>query len=143
MRFCRACYSGWRWVPGVLVTEEPAFECPNCGCKEYTTLSDVRRPGRPINPIRDAKIAEALNRGDKEGAKRIFEEYAKADKAETTVVWSTPELLEALRAEAKATGKDFYRLVAAKENGVEYDAVTKEQRDIVKVKLFAYTYGSR
>jgi predicted RNA-binding Zn-ribbon protein involved in translation (DUF1610 family) len=38
LRFCRACYSSWRWVPGVLTTEEPSFDCPNCGSLENVII---------------------------------------------------------------------------------------------------------
>lgn len=42
LKFCRGCYSVWKWIPGVLTPfKEFAFECPDCECKEYTTLSDM------------------------------------------------------------------------------------------------------
>lgn len=52
------------------------------------------------------------------------------------------EWLDQVKAEAKEKGLDFYTLAVAKNAGIPYKDVTREQRDSMKVILFGYTYGS-
>lgn len=52
------------------------------------------------------------------------------------------EWLDQIAVEAAEKGLDYHRLVVAKNNDIEYDAVTTTQREAMKVILFGYNYGS-
>lgn len=49
--------------------------------------------------------------------------------------------IEELRNQAISENKDFYKLIASKKFGVDYDKVTERLRNIIKILMFQYSYS--